>query len=199
LWIERLILEPYSSVAGRDLSKGNARKVQMAIALLAHPSILILDEPFDGMDPTNSYLVQKLLQEVQQQGMTVLISSHSLEFLSDLCRSVTIIQHGQTILHGNLEHLQESQPWRFLTIRFRHRDPIRLSQWEMRTPIQRETSPGSHIYRYRVARNDVETIHIQDLLAVGDLTAFTIDPPSLTALYWDVISHTQESSTCVMD
>ncbi|MHB1955712.1 MAG: ABC transporter ATP-binding protein [Sulfobacillus sp.] len=184
-WIQRLALTPYAQVPARDLSKGNARKVQIALGLLANPSLLILDEPFDGMDPENSRIVQTVLKEKQSHGMTILISSHSLDFLAEICEGITILHHGHTLLHGNLMAIREAMPWRVLHVHYATWDAARLTAWEQRLAIHQDAQQLP--FTYHIDQAQVPAIHLGDLMHIGEITQFFLNPPSLSDIYWHVL------------
>jgi ABC-2 type transport system ATP-binding protein len=91
----------------RELSKGMQQKVQIAAVLLSEPELLILDEPFEGLDPVNRVLITDLMKEFSARGTTILLSSHRMDQVEALCRHVFLIHQGRGILSGAVEDLKE--------------------------------------------------------------------------------------------
>ena len=92
------------------LSKGNQQKIQLAIALINEPDVVILDEPFSGLDPVNSMLLKKMIDGYTMLGKTVLFSSHQMSYVEEFCRHVCIINNGEIVLDGNLQEIKRSYP-----------------------------------------------------------------------------------------
>lgn len=105
LWIERLGLTQYAKSKLETLSKGNQQKVQIASAVLHRPALLVLDEPFSGLDPINQELMVNLIREIRAEGTTVLLSAHQLNLIERLADHVMIIAKGRKVLSGTVEEI----------------------------------------------------------------------------------------------
>jgi len=92
------------------LSKGNQQKIQLAIALISDPDIVILDEPFSGLDPVNSAILKKMLDEIVKENKIVLFSSHQMHYVEEFCRQVSIINNGRIVCDGNIRDIKKSYP-----------------------------------------------------------------------------------------
>lgn len=89
------------------LSKGNQQKIQLAIALINDPDILILDEPFSGLDPINSQILKQVVRKSVEDGKLVIFSSHQMSSVEEFCKDICIINKGKVVLKGNLENLRD--------------------------------------------------------------------------------------------
>jgi ABC-2 type transport system ATP-binding protein len=107
-WIERLELQPYMNLNVEQLSKGNQQKVQFACAVLHNPPLVILDEPFSGLDPVNAQVLREALLALHSQGTTVIFSSHRLDQVEQLCQGVGLIHRAQLLLSGDLRSVKRS-------------------------------------------------------------------------------------------
>jgi len=107
-WLERLELGAWAEKKVNDLSKGMQQKVQFIAAVIHQPPILILDEPFAGLDPVNAVLVKDILLELRQQGATIVLSTHRMEQVEMMCDSICLIHQGQNVLAGDLRAIKES-------------------------------------------------------------------------------------------
>ena len=108
--LERLEAEEYFDKKLETLSKGNQQKIQLAIAVMTNPDIVILDEPFSGLDPVNAVLLKKLVEDLVKQGKIVLFSSHQMSYVEQFCDDVCIINKGNIVLGGNLKQIKRSYP-----------------------------------------------------------------------------------------
>lgn len=91
-----------------ELSKGNQQKIQFVIAIIHEPKLLILDEPFSGLDPVNQVLVKEIIAELQQKETTILLSTHQMEQVEKLCKRICLISRGQAVLRGNLAEIKRT-------------------------------------------------------------------------------------------
>ncbi|MDI3316996.1 MAG: ATP-binding cassette domain-containing protein [Bacillota bacterium] len=117
-WIERLGLEPWANKPAQTLSKGNAQKAQLATALLHEPELIILDEPFSGLDPVNVDLLKSVIREQVAAGRTLLFSSHRMEHVEELCEGVCLIAAGRAVLAGPVRRVKEADGRRTLRLAF---------------------------------------------------------------------------------
>ena len=88
------------------LSKGNQQKIQLASTLVCDPEIVILDEPFSGLDPVNSQILQEVVQELIRDGKIVIFSSHQMSYVEEFCEDIVIINHGEVVLSGHLDTIK---------------------------------------------------------------------------------------------
>ena len=105
-WLKRLEVDQYKKVFLETLSKGNQQKVQLASTLVCDPDIVILDEPFSGLDPVNSQILQDVVKELIAQGKIVIFSSHQMSYVEEFCEDIVMINHGEIVLDGNLEEIK---------------------------------------------------------------------------------------------
>jgi len=118
-WLERLGVAARAGDRLDALSHGNQQRVQLIAALVGDPDLLVLDEPFAGLDPIAMDTMGELLTDLAAGGVTVLFSSHQLDLVEDLCQDVVIIEHGRIVLAGELAELRAKVPQRFVDIRYR--------------------------------------------------------------------------------
>ena len=107
-WLERLELADWSEKKVIDLSKGMQQKVQFIAAVIHRPPLLILDEPFTGLDPINAVVVKDIMLELRQQGSTIILSTHRMEQVEMMCDSICLINQGRNILEGELQAIKKS-------------------------------------------------------------------------------------------
>ncbi len=105
--LEKLEITEYKNKKIKELSKGNSQKVQFIMSIINSPKLLILDEPFSGLDPINIELFKKLILELKNEGTSIIFSSHRMEHVEYFCESLVILVHGKTVLKGNLKQIKE--------------------------------------------------------------------------------------------
>ena len=104
-WLKRLEVDQYLNRKLETLSKGNQQKVQLASTLVCDPEIVILDEPFSGLDPVNSQILKDVVKELIEQGKIVIFSSHQMSYVEEFCDNIVIIDHGEVALKGRLQEI----------------------------------------------------------------------------------------------
>ncbi len=109
-WLERFDLADRAEAKVDELSKGMQQKVQFIACVLPEPDLIILDEPFSGLDPINTRLLTDIIQEQRQAGRTVLFSTHVLEQAEKICDHIVLIHRGKKLLDGGLDEIQERYP-----------------------------------------------------------------------------------------
>lgn len=107
-WCERLQIADWVSKKVEELSKGMQQKIQFVATLLHDPTLVIMDEPFAGLDPANSVMLKDVLIELKKAGKTILFSTHRMDQVERLCDSICLIDHGRTILEGELKAIKSS-------------------------------------------------------------------------------------------
>ena len=105
-WLKRLEVAEYADRKLETLSKGNQQKVQLAATLVANPDIVILDEPFSGLDPVNSQIFKDVVNELIAEGKLVIFSSHQMSYVEEFCDNIAIINQGEVVLDGRLKEIK---------------------------------------------------------------------------------------------
>jgi len=125
-WLERLGLKDWASHKVEDLSKGMQQKVQFAGTLIHDPELVILDEPFSGLDPVNSQVMKDVVVDLARQGRTVLFSTHIMEHAEKMCDHIVIISRGQKVVDGTLAEVKRADGGRHVGLAF-HRDAAKAA------------------------------------------------------------------------
>jgi ABC-2 type transport system ATP-binding protein len=167
-WIERLDLAQRADAKIEALSHGNQQRAQLAAALVHDPEFLILDEPLAGLDPGGIDAVMEVLRERVRAGCGVLLSSHQLDLVEDLCESVVIIDHGHLVVSGSVDELATSGPEQ-LRVRI---DDVNDAAWARAIPGVTVLDAGGGAVRLQlddsVDRNDV----LRAAMSAGDVHEF---------------------------
>ena len=123
-WLDRLNMAEHRDKRLDTLSKGNQQKIQLITALAHDPEIVILDEPFSGLDPVNAMLLKEVVKEEIAKGKIVLFSSHQMHYIEEFCDSIAILKDGKVALHGELRESKHSSPRNKLVVRSAAADEI---------------------------------------------------------------------------
>jgi ABC-2 type transport system ATP-binding protein len=105
-WLERFRIPEYRDRKVEELSKGNQQKIQFLAAILHNPDVLIMDEPFTGLDPVNVQLLKEAFLEMRDRGKTLIFSTHQMEQVEELCESIAIVDRGRLVVHGNVRDVK---------------------------------------------------------------------------------------------
>src|SRR5690554_4669285 len=108
-WLGRVNLLEYKKKKLETLSKGNQQKIQIVEALVNNPDIVILDEPFSGLDPVNSMVLKDIILELIKKKKLVIFSSHQMSYVEEFCDEITLINKGEIVLHGSLQKIKEER------------------------------------------------------------------------------------------
>lgn len=179
-WLKKLEIEEYINMPAEKLSKENQQKVQFVIAVMHDPELIVLDEPFSGLDPVNTELLKKIILELVKMGKYIIMSSHQMTSIEEFCTDILILNRGKTILKGNLKTIKNSYPANKLEI-------------VVNKNIDKEIENiGFHDYenidnRYSIAINSEEKANIlfKNLALVDDLNVikFELKKPSLNDIF----------------
>lgn len=107
-WLDKFEIKDYKFKKIKELSKGNQQKIQFISAVINEPKLLILDEPFTGLDPINVRLLKDAVKDLQKKGCSIIFSSHQMEYIEDFCEELIILVHGKAVINGNLNEIKEN-------------------------------------------------------------------------------------------
>lgn len=107
-WLKRLEVEEYKNMTAEKLSKGNQQKIQFITSVIHNPELLVIDEPFSGLDPINTELLKSAILELVQKGTYIIMSSHQMASIEEFCTDILILNKGKTVLQGNLKDIKDT-------------------------------------------------------------------------------------------
>ena len=182
-WLERFGLADRRNDPVESLSHGNQQRVQLAAALAHGPELLVLDEPFGGLDPIAVETMSDVLREQAADGKAVMFSSHQLDLVEDLCEEVAIINEGAVVLEGTVKTLKDASPIRHLELEVEGDASELLASLE-----------GIHTQTFDGARHSVTIEAASDVRGfiaraenVGKLRHFSYTTPSLSDLFREAV------------
>ncbi|MDE6722954.1 MAG: ATP-binding cassette domain-containing protein [Eubacterium sp.] len=123
-WLKRLNMQEYRNKRLDTLSKGNQQKIQLITALAHNPQIIILDEPFSGLDPVNAMLLKDVVKEEIEKGKIVFFSSHQMNYIEEFCNDIAILNNGKIAVSGDLHSIKRNYPRNKLIVRSEKKEKI---------------------------------------------------------------------------
>lgn len=176
-WLKRLELYEYRNKRLDTLSKGNQQKIQLITALAHDPQIVILDEPFSGLDPVNAILLKDVVKEQIARGKIVLFSSHQMSYIEEFCDSIAILNAGKVVLYGDLREIKRNYVRDRLVVRTDNPEQIK-ADFKDGCTVQED---GSLILRL-ASPNDKQTA-MKHLAEKYDIDEIKVFEPSLNDIF----------------
>ena len=109
-WAKELKVEEYLNMPAEKLSKGNQQKIQFMTAIIHNPELVVLDEPFSGLDPVNTEILKNIIINLIKNGKYIIMSAHQMATIEEFCSDILILNKGKTVLQGNLKEIKETYP-----------------------------------------------------------------------------------------
>lgn len=176
-WLDRLGMSEYENKRLDTLSKGNQQKIQLVTALAHNPDVVILDEPFSGLDPVNAMLLKSVVKEEIGKGKIVLFSSHQMNYIEEFCDSIAILNKGEVALKGALREIKRNYPRNKLVVRSTQAEEIAVRFGE----ACRKSEDGSLLI---TLANESEKSDVIKLLAENyDVDEVKVFEPSLNDIF----------------
>ena len=183
-WLDRMGLADRAKSKLEELSHGNQQRIQLAAALVHDPELLVLDEPFSGLDPIGIATMTEVVRERAAAGVGVLFSSHQLDLVEDVCEDVVIIARGRIVASGPIDELKAASGRRHLDIEVAGTDGAWISS---RADVQVLEHSGG---RMKLLVDD--RVPLDELLAAartaGELRQFSYQPPRLSELFMEAVA-----------
>lgn len=180
-WTERLGLGHRRDDNVQELSLGNQQRVQLAASLMANPEILVLDEPFSGLDPVAVDVMSDVMKEKVKTGVPVIFSSHQLDLVERLCDRVGIVAHGKTIAEGTIDSLRQTDQPEYHLVTSAAEAPALTGLPVEVVSSQRDGDRVRHLIRLLDARAEQDVL--REALAAGPVHEFKISKPHLADLF----------------
>ena len=182
-WLERLDLTDWADKKIETLSKGMSQKVQFIMTVVAQPKLVILDEPFTGLDPVNTEVIKDAVLELQKQGTTIVFSTHDMSMAEKMCDFIFMIYQGKKVLDGTLESIQDEYG----------KDTIRLQTTNgadilKNLPGVESVNDYGQIQELRIKQNSDTNLILENLIKKTRVQKFEIVKPSLHDIFIRIAS-----------
>ncbi len=187
-WLKRLGLDGKSQARVEELSHGNQQRVQLAVALVSTPDLLVLDEPFAGLDPIGVTALGDAITAEARRGAAVVFSSHQLDLVADICDDIAVVNAGRTVLKGALLDIQRASPFRYVQLLLPSAsDGPRLTATLSAMPGVRVLWERAGEIRCRVPRDADPRCLLATACGLGELAYFRFEPPTLSDLFREAV------------
>jgi ABC-2 type transport system ATP-binding protein len=186
-WLDRFKVPEYAEKRVEELSKGNQQKIQFIAAVLHQPKLLILDEPFSGLDPVNVELLKEAVLDLKNNGTTIVFSSHRMEHVEELCEYLCIMHRGKPVVHGALREIKRSFGKKNIII---HADfPLDELRHFPGVMKAKQTAEGIHL---QVENEDVSQHILAHIADKGFIRKFALEEPSLNDIFIEKVGAAYE-------
>ena len=180
MWLERLDLSDRADAKLEDLSHGNQQRVQLVAAIVHDPELLVLDEPFSGLDPIGVDSLSEVIGEFAASGAGILFSSHQLDLVEHICEDVAIVDEGEVVLIGDLDKIREEAPYRRVLIE------VDGQLWA--PPVSGTHEVGTRGKRHHIVDASVDVEQLLHLArGAGPITRFSYETPTLSDIFQEAV------------
>ena len=186
-WFERFQINANRKKKIEELSKGNQQKIQFLAAIIHNPTILIMDEPFSGLDPVNASVLKEAFLEMHRRGKTIIFSTHQLEQVEEMCEDVVIINKGQTVVQGSVRDVKRQHGRNVIRLKLDN-DPD-ASWLDTLEGIQVTKRRQDYIEMQIQAHLNPNVIVEAALQHGGNITLFELAEPSLTDIFIETVGN----------
>lgn len=184
-WLERMSMNEYKDKKLDTLSKGNQQKIQLIAALISDPDIVVLDEPFSGLDPVNAMLLKDVIKEVIAQGKIVLFSSHQMNYIEEFCDNIAILNGGKIALSGHIDDIKRSYDRTLIIVE--SEDALKISEY-----LKEQCELDGNKVRVRIESENKKNKLLSELSQGGfDIDSVKVYEPSLSDIF---VQYTSENN-----
>ncbi|MCI8567985.1 MAG: ATP-binding cassette domain-containing protein [Bacilli bacterium] len=186
-WLDRFKISEYKNRKIKELSKGNQQKIQFIAAIINDPKLLILDEPFTGLDPINVKMFKEAILELKDNGCSIIFSSHQMEHIEEFCEKLVILVKGKVVLEGYLNDIKKEYQKQNIFI---HGD-VDASKLEKITGVL-EVTQNSGEYVVRIVNKDVVKNVFSIVSKFENITKFVVEEASLNEIFISKVGESYE-------
>ena len=177
-WLEKFEITSYKNRKIKELSKGNQQKIQFISAIINEPKLLILDEPFTGLDPINVKLMKNAIYYLKEKGCSIIFSSHQMEYIEDFCEKLILLVKGNTILDGKLDDIKENYAKKNIMIKGEDIDISAIKK--LKGVISVEKTRGE--LEVKIANKEVAP-KVFNIIKNSNITKYDVVSPSLNEIF----------------
>lgn len=186
-WFEQLDIDQWWKKKLSELSKGMAQKIQFVVTVLHRPKLLILDEPFSGFDPINANLIKDQILKLKENGTTIILSTHRMESVEEMCDYVALINNANKILDGKVFDIREKFKKNSFNITLSDVNLEAFSLFKNQFHIKDETAENG-LLSFEYTDNTEQNLLISELLKIGKIRTFDEKIPSMNDVFINAVS-----------
>lgn len=186
--LDKFEISDYKNKKIKELSKGNQQKIQFITAILNNPKLLILDEPFSGLDPFNVELFKNEIIEMSKNGSMIIFSSHRMEHVELFCKKIVVIMNGKTVLEGELKDIKEKYRKKNIIIKG-NIDTDKIEKIDGVIAVSKNTITDE--YQIKISDKDVAS-KVFKTIKNSDISKFVVEEPSLNEIFVEKVGESYE-------
>ena len=186
-WLKRFGISDYKYKKIKELSKGNQQKVQFISAIINEPKLLILDEPFSGLDPINVELFKKIILELKAKGTSIILSSHRMEHIELFCEELVILVKGKSVLQGKLKDIKKNYQKKNLLVR----GNIDLDEIGNCEGVEKITQEKDE-YIISISNDSYVDKLFKKIAKYDNISKFCVEDPSLNEIFLSIVGEKYE-------
>ena len=191
-WFDQLEIDQWWKKKLSELSKGMAQKIQFVVTVLHQPKLLILDEPFSGFDPVNANLVKDQILKLKEQGTTIILSTHRMESVEEMCDSVALINNSKKILDGKIFEVREKFKQNLYNIVLSEVNSEQLDVLKNKYNF-RDVTDKHGLISFDLSYNEDQNLLLNDLMKVGKIRSFDEKIPSMNEVFITAVTSQAQS------
>lgn len=178
-WAKILKVEEYLKMPAEKLSKGSQQKIQFMTAILHDPELIVLDEPFSGLDPVNAEIIKKVMIDLVAKGKYIIMSSHQMTSIEEFCTDILILNKGKTVLQGNLKEIKSTYPANRIEVNTHENIDKYIQKFDMKIELQKDNDYLINIKNEEDAHNLLSELVSNKVV----LDKFEIKKPTLNDIF----------------
>lgn len=186
-WFEQLEIDQWWKKKLSELSKGMAQKIQFVVTVLHRPKLLILDEPFSGFDPVNANLIKDQILKLKENGTTIILSTHRMESVEEMCDSVALIDHARKVLDGKVFDVREQFKKNIFGITLSEVHEDLFSVFKNQYEIQ-DFKSENNLSSFNLQNTSDQNMLLQELMKIGKLRSFEEKIPSMNEVFINAVN-----------
>ena len=190
-WFEKLEIGQWWNKKISELSKGMAQKVQFVVTVLHRPQLLILDEPFSGFDPVNANLIKNQILELKKNGTTIILSTHRMESVEELCDQVALVHQSKKVFEGEISKIKEKFRQNLLEISLTEIKEERFNQFKEQMPLQNERRKGEFV-SFELKNDFNQRQLLQELTEIGKVQLFREKMPTMNEVFISAVENNEK-------
>lgn len=186
-WFEQLQIDQWWKKKLSELSKGMAQKIQFVVTVLHRPKLLILDEPFSGFDPVNANLIKDQILQLKKNGTTIILSTHRMESVEEMCDSVALINHAKKVLDGKVFDVREQFKKNIFGVTLSEVNMESLENFKNQFEVNNFTE-RNNLISFDLKTGNEQNLLLNELLKVGKIRTFDEKIPSMNEVFINAVA-----------
>ena len=186
-WFEQLQIDQWWKKKLSELSKGMAQKIQFVVTVLHRPKLLILDEPFSGFDPVNANLIKDQILKLKNNGTTIILSTHRMESVEEMCDYVALINHAKKVLDGKVFDVREKFKKNIFGVTLAEVNEEKFESFKNRFQISDYTTLN-HLVSFDLKNDNDQNLLLNELMKIGKIRSFDEKIPSMNEVFINAVA-----------